>query len=127
MTMLLSNAMVAGNQRLAPIRATLERLSLDSDGDPRLAGSVKVIIALDPAAGDALPRRLEILAADPDRYTALPAWHWLSHVRENTGRSGRGSPGRRACARADGRERRSLARSDAPQPARAAEDASGRP
>ena len=85
MTMLLSNAMVAGDQRIAPIRATLEQLSLDSDGDPRLAGSVKVIIAFDPAASDALPRRLEILADGPDRYTALPAWHWLSHVRENAG------------------------------------------
>ena len=85
MTILLSHAMIASEDRIAPIRELLERLSLDSGGDPRLVGSVKVITAFDPAAADALPHRLEALAEDSDRYTALPARHWLSHVRENIG------------------------------------------
>jgi predicted ATPase/DNA-binding SARP family transcriptional activator len=85
MTVLLSNAMIAGEERVAPIRAILQRLSLDSGGDPRLAGSAKVISAFDPADLDAFERALELLADDPDRHTALPACQWLSYTRENTG------------------------------------------
>jgi predicted ATPase/DNA-binding SARP family transcriptional activator len=85
MTLLLSNAMVAGEPRVAPVRAMLEQLSSYSDGDPRLAGSVKAMVAFDPAAAELLSQRLETLGDSDDRYTALPALHWLSHLRENTG------------------------------------------
>jgi tetratricopeptide (TPR) repeat protein len=42
-------------------------------------------MAYDPAdLGGFLPR-IEELAADPDRHTAVPASQWLSHARENVG------------------------------------------
>jgi predicted ATPase/DNA-binding SARP family transcriptional activator len=85
MTIVLSNAMIAGEERIAPIRAMLVRLSESPGGDPRLAGSTKVMSAFDPTDPDTFLRRLEVLAHDPDRHTALPASQWLSHVRENTG------------------------------------------
>jgi len=85
MTVLLSNAMVAGQERTSPIRAMLQRLSSYSGGDPRLAGSAKVMVAFDATDPDAFQRALEALAGDPDRHTALPASQWLSYTRENTG------------------------------------------
>jgi predicted ATPase/DNA-binding SARP family transcriptional activator len=85
MTVLLSHAMVAGQERVGPIRAMLQRLSACSEGDARLAGSAKVMSAYDPSNPDAFQRALEALAADPDRHTALPASQWLSYARENTG------------------------------------------
>ncbi|HET7051614.1 MAG TPA: BTAD domain-containing putative transcriptional regulator [Solirubrobacteraceae bacterium] len=85
MTILLSNAMIAGDERIGPIREMVQRLGLGSGGDPRLAGSVKVMMAFDPADGEGFMRRLDELAADPERYTALPASQWLSHARENVG------------------------------------------
>ena len=85
MAMLLSNAMIVGEQRTAPIRTLLRELADKPGGDPRLAGSTKAMLAWDPADPDSFLRRLELLADDPDRYTALPASHFLSHVRENMG------------------------------------------
>ena len=85
MTILMSNSMIAGEERIGPIRAMLQRLGPGSGGDPRLAGSIKVMMAYDPAdLGSFLPR-IEELAGDPDRDTALPASQWLSHARENVG------------------------------------------
>ncbi len=81
----LTHAMIGGEERIAPIRAMLDRLGRDPDGDPRLAGSVEVMTAFDGADPDASLRRLEVFADDPDRYTALPARHWMSYVRENAG------------------------------------------
>jgi predicted ATPase/DNA-binding SARP family transcriptional activator len=85
MAMLLSNSMIVGEQRTAPLRALLHELGDRPGGDPRLAGSTKAMMAYDPADPDSFLRRLELLADDPDRYTALPASHFLSHVRENMG------------------------------------------
>jgi predicted ATPase/tetratricopeptide (TPR) repeat protein len=85
MTILMSNSMIAGDERISPIRAMLERLGPGSGGDPRLAGSIKVMMAWDPADPGAFVRRIEQLAADPDRHTALSASQWLSHARENVG------------------------------------------
>ena len=84
-TILLSNAMFAGEERVGPIRALIRRLGSGSGGDPRIAGSVRVTMAFDPADPDAFGRRLETLSDDPDRHTALHARHLLSHTRENTG------------------------------------------
>ncbi|HET6870708.1 MAG TPA: BTAD domain-containing putative transcriptional regulator [Solirubrobacteraceae bacterium] len=81
----LSNAMIAGGERIAPIRDMLRRLGRDPDGDPRLAGSVAVMAAFDPADATASLRRLEVLADDPDRHTALFARHWMTFARENGG------------------------------------------
>jgi predicted ATPase/DNA-binding SARP family transcriptional activator len=85
MTMLLGNAMIAGEKRIGPARTLLHRVSFDPDGDPRIAGSAKVMSAFDPADPEAFLRGLEALADDPDRHAAMPACQWLSYVRENTG------------------------------------------
>jgi predicted ATPase/DNA-binding SARP family transcriptional activator len=83
MTVQLTNAMVAGEERIAPIRSVLKRLG--PGGDPRLAGTVVVLTAFDLSDQDASVRRLEALADDPDRHTALAACHWMSYWRENGG------------------------------------------
>jgi predicted ATPase/DNA-binding SARP family transcriptional activator len=83
MTVQLTNAMVGGEERIAPIRSVLKRLG--PGGDPRLAGSVVVLTAFDLSDPDASLRRLEELADDPDRHTALAARHWMSYWRENGG------------------------------------------
>jgi predicted ATPase/DNA-binding SARP family transcriptional activator len=84
MTLLLGNAMIAGQERIGPLRAVLQRLS-DSDGDPRLVAWARVMSAFDPGDLDGFLRQLEALADAGDRLTALPAGHWLSHARENVG------------------------------------------
>jgi hypothetical protein len=43
------------------------------------------MLACDPADPDTFTRRLERLADDPDRDTAVAACHWLSNMRENAG------------------------------------------
>jgi predicted ATPase/DNA-binding SARP family transcriptional activator len=85
MAVQLTNAMVGGEERVAPIRDMLARLGRDPDGDPRLSAMVEVMSALDPSDPDASLSRLEALAENPDRHTALSARHWMSYVRENSG------------------------------------------
>jgi tetratricopeptide (TPR) repeat protein len=85
MTVQLTNATVGGAEQVAPIRAMLARLGRDPDGDPRLNGMVEVVGSLDPSDPEASLRRLEALADDPDRHTALSARHWMSYLRENSG------------------------------------------
>jgi hypothetical protein len=43
------------------------------------------MMAYEPGDLGAFLPRIERLAADPDRHTALPACQWLSHARENVG------------------------------------------
>jgi len=85
MTLLLSHAMVSGEERIGPIRTLLQRLSVDPDGDPRVAGSATVMAGFDPSDPEGFLHRLELLSADPDRHLALPASQWLSYARENQG------------------------------------------
>jgi hypothetical protein len=85
MSVQLTNAMVGGEERIAPIRQLLLRLGRDPNGDPRLSGIVDAITALDPADPEGSERALERLADDADRHTALAACHWMSYVRENSG------------------------------------------
>jgi hypothetical protein len=85
MTALLGNAMIAGAERIAPVRALLLRLSREPDGDGRLAGWAKVMSAFDPADPGGFLGLFEALADDADRHTALPALQWLSFARENVG------------------------------------------
>jgi hypothetical protein len=83
MSVLLSNAVIVGDERIGPIRALLQRLG---PGDqPGIAGFAKVMLAFDPVQGGESLRRVEQLARDPDPNTAVPAYHWLCHVRENAG------------------------------------------
>jgi predicted ATPase len=85
MSVQLANAMISGEERIAPIRGVLRRLGHDPDGDPGLAGSVAVMAAFDLGDVTASLRRLEALAEDSDRHTALAARHWLTHLLENSG------------------------------------------
>src|SRR6185437_7999352 len=69
------------------LRAILRRLSEDAGDSPLLYGLMQVLLAFDPADGDAaaFAGRLERLADGPDRQTALSASQWLCHLRENAG------------------------------------------
>ena len=85
LAIVLSNAMIAGDRLTAPLRVLLERLGPGTGDDTRLAGVVRVALALDQAGPAASRRGLEALAEDPDRAVALGANQWLSYVRENAG------------------------------------------
>jgi predicted ATPase/DNA-binding SARP family transcriptional activator len=83
----LTNTLVTGAVSSAPLRAVLERLSPDAERIAGLSGLVRVLLAYDPAETDprAFIGRLEQLADDRDRRTAVAASQWLSHMRENAG------------------------------------------
>ncbi len=85
LAIVLSNGMIAGDQRTSPLRALLERLGPGTRDDARLAGVVRVVLALDLSGPAASRSGLEALAGDSDRGTALAANQWLSYVLENGG------------------------------------------
>ena len=85
LAIVLSNAMIAGDLRTAPLRSLLERLGSETGGDAHLSGTVRVVLAFDQADPGAFRRSLEALAQDPDRGTALAASQWLSFALENGG------------------------------------------
>ena len=85
MAIMLSNVMIAGEERIGPLRDLLLRLGPGDDEDAHIAGLVRVMLAYDPADAEAFRTRLERLASAPERETALTARNWLCHVRENAG------------------------------------------
>jgi hypothetical protein len=50
-----------------------------------VSGLARVLLEFDPADAGASARRLERLADDDNRHTALTATQWLCHLRENAG------------------------------------------
>ncbi|MGO9973897.1 MAG: BTAD domain-containing putative transcriptional regulator [Solirubrobacteraceae bacterium] len=84
-SIVLSNAMFAGEQRASPLRGLLERLGHETGGDGRLSGTVRVVLAFDQSDPGAFRQSLEALAQDPDRGTALAANQWLCYALENGG------------------------------------------
>jgi predicted ATPase/DNA-binding SARP family transcriptional activator len=82
---MLTNVMIAGGERFGRLQALLRRVNTDAGSPRRRSGMATVMLAGDPADSDAFMRQLELLADDPDRDTALAAWHWLSDMRENAG------------------------------------------
>ena len=86
-TMTLSNSLISGAGTSGPLRAILHRLGPDAGDNGQLSGLVRLLLAYDPAETDpgAFIGRLERLAGDPDRHTALSANQWLSHWLENSG------------------------------------------
>ena len=82
----LSNSLITGATSRVPLLVTLRRLGQETDDDA-LAALVRVLLAYDPADSDAdgSIRRLERLAGEGDRHTALAASQWLSHIRESAG------------------------------------------
>jgi predicted ATPase len=82
---MLTNIMIAGGERFAQLQALLRRVNTGAGPGHRPSGLATVMLAGDPADPAATVRRLEQLAADPDRDTALAACFWLSALRENAG------------------------------------------
>ena len=82
---MLTNIMIAGGERFAQLQALLRHVSAGPGSGGRRSGLATVMLAGDPADPSATVRRLEQLAADPDRDTALAACFWLSAMRENAG------------------------------------------
>ncbi len=85
MAIVLSNASIAGEERIGALRELLLRLGPDDDDNAHLRGLVRVMLAYDPADAEAFRTKLERLADAAERETALTARNWLSHVRENAG------------------------------------------
>ena len=85
LSIVLSNAMIAGDQQTSPLRGLLERLGPETGGDARLSGMVRVVLAFDQSDPGTFRRTLEPLAQDPDRSTALAASQWLCYALENAG------------------------------------------
>jgi predicted ATPase/DNA-binding SARP family transcriptional activator len=83
----LSNSLMTTAESSGQLRALLRRLSEDAGGSLLLSGLMRVLLSFDPAADDpdAFAGRLERLADDPDRQTAMAASQWLCHLRENAG------------------------------------------
>jgi predicted ATPase/DNA-binding SARP family transcriptional activator len=83
----LSNSLMSSTPSNGPLRAILQRLG--AGAVVHLSGMVRVLLAYDPAGAGAdagaFGLRLERLADDHDRHTALAASLWLSHLRENSG------------------------------------------
>ncbi len=82
---LLTNSVIGGSERLGELQAVLRGLDPGAGRDLRVAGMAAVMMAADLADPDAFLRRLEQLARDSDRDTALAACLWLSNMRENAG------------------------------------------
>ena len=82
---MLTNIMIAGGERFAQLQALLRHVNTGASPGRRGSGLATVMLAGDPADPGATIRRLERLAADPDRDTALAACFWLSAMRENAG------------------------------------------
>ncbi len=85
MAIVLSNASIAGEERIGPLRALLLRLGPGDDDNAHFAGLVRVMLSYDPADAEAFRTELERLANAAERETALTARNWLSHVLENGG------------------------------------------
>jgi predicted ATPase/DNA-binding SARP family transcriptional activator len=83
LAIVLSNSMVVADERTEPLRVALRRLGRGPGS--MLSGLINVMLVYDLADPQGFGDRLEALAEDPDRATAIAARQWLSHVRENLG------------------------------------------
>ncbi|MGH3290674.1 MAG: AfsR/SARP family transcriptional regulator [Trebonia sp.] len=83
----LSNALMTSNVSSGELRAILRRFAGDGVDNAQLSGLIRLLLVSESADIDdgAFVRELERLVDSPDRHTALAAWQWVSHVRENAG------------------------------------------
>ena len=84
----LSNLLMTRAESDPSLTEALRRLGPGGGDDAyqsRLPGLVRVLLAFDPGDEDVSRRRLERLAADGDRATAVTACQWLGQLRENSG------------------------------------------
>jgi predicted ATPase/DNA-binding SARP family transcriptional activator len=84
-TVILTNTMIAGGERFGQLQALLRRLDHGAGTDLRVSGVATVMLAADPADPVTFISRLEQLAQDSDRETAVVACFWLSNMLENSG------------------------------------------
>ncbi|HXW87325.1 MAG TPA: BTAD domain-containing putative transcriptional regulator [Streptosporangiaceae bacterium] len=82
---MLTNSVIGGSERFGELQAVLRRLEPGAGSELRVSGMAAVMLAADLGDPVAFLRRLEQLAHDSDRDTALAACMWLSNLRENTG------------------------------------------
>jgi predicted ATPase/DNA-binding SARP family transcriptional activator len=81
---MLLNSVIGASARFSELQAALRRLDPGAGRDLRMSGMARIMLAADLADPDAFLRRLERLAHDSDRDTALAACMWLTNTRENT-------------------------------------------
>ncbi|WP_026909764.1 ATP-binding protein [Patulibacter minatonensis] len=84
-SIIVTNAMIAADERTPELRALLERVADAPGGDAQVAASARAALVYDPELPRALPAALGALADDPDRHLARIARQWSSHARENDG------------------------------------------
>ncbi len=81
----LSNALIAGGQRIGHLQAILRRLGAGAEHGGPMSGLATVMMMFDPAdPGEFMPR-LQKLADDGDSETSAVSYFWLSTLRENSG------------------------------------------
>jgi predicted ATPase/DNA-binding SARP family transcriptional activator len=85
LAIMLTNTMIGDADRFRQTQALLRRLPASADRDGPMPGLATVMLACDPADPEASLRRLEQLADDRHRDTAVAACHFLSNMRENAG------------------------------------------
>jgi len=85
LAIMLTNTMIGDADRFRQTQALLRRLRTTADRGGPMPGLATVMLACDPADPETSLRRLERLADDPDRDTAVAACHFLSNMRENAG------------------------------------------
>jgi predicted ATPase/DNA-binding SARP family transcriptional activator len=92
LTVMLSTTMIGGGERFGRLQALLRRVHTGAGTDgavsglaTAVSGLATVMLACDLADPDTFTRRLERLADDDNRDTAIAACHWLSNMRENAG------------------------------------------
>ena len=83
--LILANSVIAGGNRVGQLQALLRRLGPGAVGKGRVSGLAAIMLAYDPADPGALLGRLERLAQDRDRETAVTACYWLATMQENAG------------------------------------------
>lgn len=79
-----NNAFIAGDLAAEKLRGWLRDLGPGST-DPRVAAMVRIMADFDLMAGQEFLDKLVVLAASEDRFLAVGALQWISHMRENTG------------------------------------------
>jgi predicted ATPase/DNA-binding SARP family transcriptional activator/tetratricopeptide (TPR) repeat protein len=82
---MLTNSVIGAGQRFGQLQEALRRLDPGAGRGLRVSGMATVMLAADLADPTGFLRRLDQLAHDADRDTALAACLWLSNMRENAG------------------------------------------
>ncbi len=97
-----NSMMIGGGEADGPMMDLLRQLGPGPGGNVYLSGLVRVLLEYGSVEAGSFPRRLAagatdwagtprflerlaVLAADPDRHTAVVASQWLGHERENAG------------------------------------------